>query len=441
MACWRKSVHLSFVRHFSTEKRRVVVTGVGLVTCLGIGTETVWNRLLQGRCGIGKVKGEGYDKIPCQVAGHVPHGDAEDEFNWKRFIPKEHNRGMSLAAAYAVAAAEEALTTANWKPEDEALRARTGVCIGTGIVSLETIVNAGEQLRSGHYRKVSPLFVPEILLNIPAGYVSLLYGFKGPNHAVSTACATGLHAIGDASRFIRHGDADVVIAGGAEGAIGPLALAGFGRMRALSTAFNDSPEKASRPFDAERDGFVMADGAGLMVLEELSHAQKRGAQILGEVLGYGLSGEAYHITSPSPTGDAAQRCMEAALRDAGVRPDDVGHINAHATGTPIGDKAESHAISTVFGNKVLVTSTKGALGHLLGAAGSVEAIVTLKSCQTGKVPPTLNLEKPDTGCDLNYVAGAAQDWTTGSSARRIALSNSFGFGGTNACVCFAQFTS
>lgn len=437
MACCRAS--LKFVRQYSSEKRRVVVTGAGLLTCLGVGTEHVWNRLLQGHCGIGNVQGEGFDQIPSKVGGYVPHGEGPTEFCRKRYIPKEHDRGMSQAAAYAVAAAEEALTEAKWKPKDDASLERTGVCVGTGLMLLETVMAVGDHLRNGQYRKISPLFVPEILLNIPAGYVSLIYGFKGPNHAVTTACATGLHAIGDALRFIRYGDADVVVAGGTEAAVAPMIFAGFARMRALSTNFNDRPQEASRPFDAKRDGFVMAQGAGLVVLEELSHAQKRGAQILGEILGYGLSGEAYHISSPSPSGDAAQRCMQVALRDAGVRPEEVGHINAHATSTLVGDAAESKAIEAVFGNKVLVTSVKGALGHLLGAAGSVEAIVTLKSCQMGKIPPTLNLEQPDTGCDLNYVAGTTKDWPAPDSGRRIAVTNSFGFGGTCASVCIAEF--
>ncbi|KAK7087767.1 3-oxoacyl-[acyl-carrier-protein] synthase, mitochondrial-like [Littorina saxatilis] len=428
-------------RYVSTNRRRVVVTGVGLVTCLGVGAETVWNRLLQGQCGIGKVKGKGYEQVPCQVAGLVPCGEESDTFNRQRYVPKSQDRGISLASAFALAAAEEALTCAGWKPQDESELERTGVCVGTGMVSLEEIADAGQQLRSGMYRKVSPWFVPEILINIAAGHVSLKYGFKGPNHSVSTACATGLHAIGDASRFIRHGDADVMVAGGAEACVGPLALAGFARMRALCTSFNDSPQEASRPFDKRREGFVMAEGAGLVVLEELSHAQNRGATIYGEVLGYGLSGDANHLTAPSESGDGAFRCMKSALKDAGIAANAVGHVNAHATSTPLGDAAESHAIQLLLGEKVLVTSTKGALGHLLGAAGSVEAIIALKSCQTGVIPPTLNLSHPDTGCDLDYVTGSPRPWAVKDGGQRIALSNSFGFGGTNACVCLAEFVS
>lgn len=418
----------------------MVVTGVGLVTCLGVGTETVWHRLLDCRSGLTHVRGKGYDQIPCKVVGYVPHGIGAGEFNREVTVPSARDRGVSQAAAYALAAAEEALTSSGWKPQKDAQLERTGVCIGTGMVSLEDIVDAGEHVRGGRYRKVSPWFIPEILINIAAGHVSLAYGFKGPNHTVSTACTTGLHAIGDAARFICHGDADVMLAGGAESCVGPLAMAGFARMRALSTSFNDSPQEASRPFDAKRDGFVMSEGAGLLVLEELNHSLERGANIIGEILGYGLSGDAHHLTSPSSTGDGAYRCMRAALCDADLDPCKVGHVNAHATSTPLGDTAESRAILQLLDRHAFVTSTKGALGHLLGAAGSVEAILTLLACQRGQIPPTLNLLKPDTGCDLNYVRDTVQDWPVPLSGRRIALTNSFGFGGTNASICVAQFT-
>ncbi|XP_076472975.1 3-oxoacyl-[acyl-carrier-protein] synthase, mitochondrial-like isoform X2 [Babylonia areolata] len=347
-------------RYMSTAtKRRVVVTGFGLVTCLGVGVETVWNRLLQGRCGLRRVEGREYEQIPCQVVGRVPCGEAPDEFSRQRVLPSSGARGVTLATAFALAAAEEALTLARWKPQSETERERTGVCIGSGMVALEEIADAAEQLRKGRYRRLSPWFITEILLNNSAGHVSLAHGLRGPNHCVSTACTTGAHAVGDACRFIGHGDADVMVAGGAEACVTPLALAGFSRMRALSTSFNDRPEEASRPFDAQREGFVMSEGAGIVVLEELSHAQQRGATILGEVLGYGLSGDANHITAPSETGDGARRCMEAALRDGGVSVGDVGHVNAHATSTPRGDAAESQAIQKLLGPGTKVTSTKG----------------------------------------------------------------------------------
>ncbi|KAL8577544.1 hypothetical protein ACOMHN_023517 [Nucella lapillus] len=756
----------------TSRQRRVVVTGMGLVTCLGVGVNTVWSRLLEGRCGLGKVEGKGYDQIPCQVVGRVPCGEGSDEFSLQRVLSKSGDRGVTLAAAFALAAAEEALTMAGWKPDSERERERTGVCIGSGMVALEEIVAAGQELRGGGYRKVSPWFMPQILLNIAAGHVSLLYGLKGPNHCVSTACTTGAHSIGDACRFIQHGDADVMLAGGTEGCVGPLAMAGFSRMRALCTRFNHRPEQASRPFDAQREGFVMSEGAGLMVLEDLAHAQQRGAAILGEVyklcarhgcgigvravrvlgyglsgvrvravlgyglsgvgvravrswgmgcagvgvravqvlgyglsgcqvlgywlsgvgvravqvlgyglsgvrvravfgyglsgvgvravrcwgtgcqvlgywlcrcwgtgcevlgyglcrcwgtgcagvgvwavqvlgyglcrcwgtgcagvgveavqvlgyglsdvgvravqvlgyglsgvgvravrcwgtgcqvlgywlcrcwgtgcagvgvravqvlgyglcrcwgmgcagvgvwavqvlgywlcrcwgrgcagvevhavqvlgyglsgvgvravmcwgtgcagvgvravqvlgyglsgvgvlavqvLGYGLSGEATHLTAPSQSGSGARRCMAAAMTDGGLVEGGVGHVNAHATSTPIGDAAESRAIQDLLGSGALVTSIKGSMGHLLGAAGSVEAIVTLRSCQTGLVPPTLNLLHPDTACDLDYVTGSPRPWQAGNQGRRIALTNSFGFGGTNASLCLAEW--
>ncbi|KAL5016006.1 hypothetical protein ScPMuIL_005595 [Solemya velum] len=406
-------------------KIRVVVTGLGLVTCLGVGTQLVWNKLVEGNCGISSVKGEGYKKIPCQVAGYVPRGENIGELDLNRHVSITDQRTMSIATAYSLVAVEEALTDAKWLSLSDEDKQRTGVAVGMGMVGLEEIVTTGSLLRDRGYNRVNPHFIPNILVNMAAGHVSLKYGLQGPNHAVSTACATGLHAIGDATRFIQNGDADVMVAGGTEACIGPLAIAGFSRMRALSTNFNDRPEEASRPFDRDRDGFVMSEGTGIMVLEELSHALNRGANIHGEILGYGLSGEAFHMTAPSTEGKGAFQCMSGALRNAGINTEEIGYINAHATSTPLGDAAESKAISDLFKehtDSLLVSSTKGATGHLLGAAGSVEAIFTLLACKHGRVPPTKNLHHPDTGFDLNYVPFKSADWSTD---KRKALSNSF----------------
>lgn len=421
--------------------RRVVVTGLGVVSCLGVGAQLVWEKLLQGKSGITAINHEGFEQIPSKVAGIVPRGTAPGQFNLE-LLPQVSNKAVTPMTEFCLAAAEEALSMSGWKPDDEVDRLETGVCIGTGMVPLEEIVDAGEQLRQNKYRRLSPWFIPRILVNMAAGHVSLVYGFKGPNHAVSTACTTGLHAIGDAARFIRNGDASVIIAGGCEASVTPLGMAGFARMRALSTNFNEQPECSSRPFDKDRDGFVMAEGAGLLVLEELEHATRRGAPILAEVLGYGLSCDASHVTAPSDDGNGARRCMEAALRDAQISPDRIGHVNAHATSTPLGDSAESKAIWDMFGEErasdILVTSTKGATGHLLGAAGGLEAAFTVLACNTGLIPPTANLVNPATGYNLNYVRHACTAWDS-LDAPRIALTNSFGFGGTNATVCFSQY--
>ncbi|GFR93549.1 3-oxoacyl-[acyl-carrier-protein] synthase [Elysia marginata] len=421
--------------------RRVVVTGLGVVSCLGVGTQLVWEKLLLEKSGITALTHKDFEQIPSKVAGLVPRGDAIGQFN-KSLMPKVSDKAVTPMTEFCLAAAEEALSMSGWKPLDEADRLETGVCVGTGMVPLEEIANAGEQLRQSKYRRISPWFIPRILVNMAAGHVSLVYGFKGPSHSVSTACTTGLHAIGDAARFIRNGDASVMVAGGCEASVTPLGMAGFARMRALSTNFNDQPECSSRPFDKDRDGFVMAEGAGLLVLEELEHAKTRGAPIFAEVLGYGLSCDASHVTAPSEDGSGARRCMEAALRDANIPTSCVGHVNAHATSTPLGDTAESKAIWDLFGERgvsdILVTSTKGATGHLLGAAGSVEAVFTVMACYLGQVPPTMNLVSPATGFDLNYVSNGSKTWDS-QNTPRTALSNSFGFGGTNATVCFSEY--
>ncbi|XP_005110112.1 3-oxoacyl-[acyl-carrier-protein] synthase, mitochondrial [Aplysia californica] len=424
------------------QTRRVVVTGAGIVSCLGVGVEHVWSKLLAGKTGITNIQEKGFEQIPSKVAGLVPRGSEPGLFH-RDLVPQVDDRPVTTMTQFCLAAAEEALTMAQWKPEGESDKLRTGVCIGTGMCPLEEIVDAGQMLRGEKYRRMSPWFIPRILINMAAGHVNLVYGFKALNHAVSTACTTGLHAVGDASRFISHGDADVIIAGGCEASVTPLGMAGFARMRALSTNFNSTPEQSSRPFDAARDGFVMSEGAAVLVLEELEHAKSRGVPILGEVLGYGLSCDANHVTSPCEDGDGARRCMEGAMRDAGLEKNRVGYINAHATSTPLGDAAESRAILDCFGEalseNILVSSTKGATGHLLGAAGSVEALFTLLACRSGQVPPTANLLAPSTGCDLNYVCGEKSvKWDTGSLLR-VAITNSFGFGGTNASVIFSEY--
>ncbi|KAL3856250.1 hypothetical protein ACJMK2_011025 [Sinanodonta woodiana] len=425
-----------------TGSRRVVVTGLGLVTCLGVGTQHVWRKLLEGACGISAIKGKAFEQIPAKVAGYVPRGDNQGELTLEKYVNPADQRVMSLASAYSLVAAEEALTDANWKPDKEEDQIRTGVAIGMGMVGMDQIVEMGLTLREQGYRKVSPHFIPRVLVNMSAGHVSLKYALKGPNHAVSTACTTGLHAVGDATRFIQSGDADVMVAGGTEASIDPISVAGFAKMRALCTKFNDTPHLASRPFDRDRDGFVMSEGAGVMVLEELSHALRRGANIYGEILGYGLSADAHHMTAPCSDGSGAVRCMKAALKNASILEDQIGYINAHATSTPLGDKAESRAIWEIFSkncDNLLVSSTKGALGHLLGAAGSVETIVTLLACQTGEIPPTINLDHMDTGYNLNYVPKISTIWKNNPSGRRIALTNSFGFGGTNGCLCISSY--
>uniref|UniRef100_A0A2C9JQ33 3-oxoacyl-[acyl-carrier-protein] synthase n=2 Tax=Biomphalaria glabrata TaxID=6526 RepID=A0A2C9JQ33_BIOGL len=422
------------------QSRRVVVTGLGVVSCLGTGIHFVWDQLLSGTSGITNIKGEAFEQIPSKVVGLVRHGNNPGEFNLTG-LPTIDGRAVTQMTQYCLRAAEEALTMAKWKPVQDNDKERTGVCIGTGMIPLEEVVNAGELQRQFHYRKISPWFIPRILINMAAAHVSLAYGFKGPNHSVSTACTTGLHSIGDAFRFIRNGDADVIVAGGCESSVTPLAMAGFARMRALSTNFNATPQVSSRPFDKARDGFVMSEGAALLVLEELDHARQRNAHIYAEILGYGLSSDAKHITAPPEDGRGAQRCMEAALRDSHLKPEQIEHINCHATSTPLGDSVESRAIQSLFKNhssNILVNSTKGATGHLLGAAGSIEAAFTVMSVYTGTVPATLNLQTPMTGCDLNYVLGSNITWNSKFNPR-IALTNSFGFGGTNASLCISEY--
>jgi 3-oxoacyl-[acyl-carrier-protein] synthase II len=416
--------------------RRVVVTGMGLVTPLGCGVDLSWRRLIEGRSGIRRIDRFRVDDLPAKIAGLVPTGEEEGALRVEEVMPAKDARKNDPFIIYGIAAAIEAVHDAGWLPEDEEARTRTGVLIGSGIGGLSTIADTAIELEQRGPRRVSPFFIPASLINLVSGQVSIRFGFKGPNHSVVTACSTGAHAIGDASRMITLGDADVMVAGGAEAAVCRLGVAGFAAARALSTHFNEAPERGSRPWDVDRDGFVMGEGAGIVVLEELSHARERGARIYGEIIGYGLSGDAYHITAPSPDGDGGYRSMAAALRRAGLRPEDVDYINAHGTSTPLGDEIELGAVKRLFGEaawRLSMSSTKSAIGHLLGAAGSAEAIFSLLALHHQIVPPTLNLDRPSEGCDLDLVPYEAREREV-----RTALSNSFGFGGTNATLIFAR---
>ncbi len=415
--------------------RRVVVTGLGLVTPLGIGVEYVWKRLINGESGIGAIQSFDVSDLPAKIAGQVPRGEtAAGKFNADDWVPPKDQRKMDEFIIFALAAAAQAVADAGWKPSDEESLERTGVMIGSGIGGLPGISETTMVLHEKGPRRISPFFIPSCLINLASGQVSIKYGFKGPNHAVVTACSTGAHAIGDAARIIQWDDADVMVAGGTEAAVCRIGLAGFAAARALSTAFNDTPEKASRPWDEARDGFVMGEGAGVVVLEELEHAKKRGAKIYAEVLGYGMSGDAYHITAPVEDGNGGFRAMRNALKRAGLAKEDIDYINAHGTSTPLGDEIELGAVKRLFGDhayKLSMSSTKSAIGHLLGAAGSVEAIYSMLAMRDQIVPPTLNLEKPSASCDIDLVPVKAKERKV-----RYALSNSFGFGGTNASLIF-----
>ncbi|KAG2218664.1 hypothetical protein INT45_007833 [Circinella minor] len=421
--------------------RRVVVTGLGLVSPVGVGVEHAWKNLINGHCGITSLMDkEEYEKLPVQIAALVPQGSKENgEFDSKEWLDRGDERVMAPFTQYAIAAARQALTDAEWIPNNEADKERTGVCIGSGMGSFEDIVSTAVSYSTAGYRKVSPMFVPRILINMAAGHLTMKYGFQGPNHAASTACTTGAHSIGDAMRFIQYGDADVMIAGGSEACVHPLAIAGFAKAKSLAAQYNDNPTEASRPFDGDRSGFVMGEGAGMIVLEELEHAKKRDAKIYAELKGYGLSGDANHMTAPPADGAGAVKSMRRALQVAKLSPADIGYVNAHATSTPVGDAAENCAIKTVFDghwDKINVSSTKGATGHLLGAAGSVEAIFTILALYHDTLPPTLNLHRLGDEFNLNYVPLVAQE----HKEIRAALTNSFGFGGTNASLCFTKFS-
>ncbi len=415
--------------------RRIVVTGMGLVTPLGIGLEQVWHRLLAGESGIRAIQSFDVSDLPSRVAGQVPRGDrAFGLFNADDWVPLKDQRRMDEFIVYAMAAAAQAVEDAGWQPDDAEECERTGVMIGSGIGGLPGITEAAITLQERGPRRISPFFIPASLINLASGHVSIRYGFKGPNHSVVTACSTGAHAIGDAARLIMLDDADVMVCGGAEAAICRLGLAGFAAARALSTGFNDDPPRASRPWDRDRDGFVMGEGAGILVLEEFEHARRRGAKIYAEVIGYGMSGDAFHLTAPAEDGNGAFRSMRNALKSAHLSPDRIDYINAHGTSTPLGDEIELGAVKRLFGEhayRLSMSSTKSAIGHLLGAAGSVEAIFAILALRDGVVPPTLNLDNPSPSCDIDLVPKQVRE-------RKVSyvLSNSFGFGGTNASLIF-----
>ena len=426
-----------------SEFRRVVCTGLGIVCPLGTGIEFVWQKLIGGHIGVVKNDRKGFEGIPSKVAAFVPMGDSSGEFNVEKYISKGDMKLMSLNMIYALGAAHEALAMANWCPVDEVDKQRTGVAVGCGMIDLETVAETSEKFKKHGYKRVSPYFVPRILGNMPASHISIKYGFHGPNLAVSTACTTGSHAIGDSMRLIRQGDADVMVCGGTDAAIVPVAVAGFARARALSHSFTDNPKASSRPFDDDRDGFVIGEGAAILVLEEYEHALKRNATIFAEVLGYGMSADAFHITAPREDGIGAYLCMKSALQDAGALPEDVQYVNAHATSTPLGDAVENRAIKRCFGDhayNLKVSSCKGSIGHLLGAAGAVETAFTILSLYHKVVPPTMNLYtiNKEIGFDLDYVANQCDDYVVSDGKRRIAIKNSFGFGGTNASLCIGE---
>ena len=415
--------------------RRVVVTGMGMITSLGCGVKPNWQRLLEGRSGIRAIENFDVSDLPAKIAGQVAEGATDDGlFNVDDWVTPKDRRRMDDFIVYGLAAADQAIADSGWQPQTDEDRWHTGVLIGSGIGGLKEISGGAVTVHEGRTRRLSPFFIPASLINLVSGHVSIRHAFKGPNHAVVTACSTGAHAIGDAARIIMWEDADVMVAGGAESAICRLGVAGFAQARALSTNFNDTPEKASRPWDEDRDGFVMGDGAGVVVLEELEHAKKRGARIYAEIVGYGMSGDANHITAPAPDGDGAYRCMMAAMKRARFNPEDIDYVNAHGTSTPLGDKIELGAVKRVFGDaaySLSMSSTKSATGHLLGAAGAVEAIYAILAMNDGVVPPTLNLDNPSEGCDLDLVPHQAKQRPV-----RAVLSNSFGFGGTNASLIF-----
>jgi 3-oxoacyl-[acyl-carrier-protein] synthase II len=405
---------------------------MGMVTPLGDGVDVNWRRLMAAESGIRAIQAFDTSDLATKIAGEVPVGDpANGHFDADRYMPPKDQRKVDKFIVFAMAAARQAVEDSGWQPQDDEGRNRTGVMIGGGIGGLQTIYETSIVLKERGPRRVSPFFIPSALINLASGQVSIEFGFRGPNHSVVTACATGAHAIGDAARLIQFDDADVMVAGGSEAAICRLGIAGFNACKALSTDFNDTPAAASRPWDKRRDGFVMGEGAGCVILEEYEHAKKRGARIYAEIVGYGLSGDAYHITAPSEDGDGAQRAMKAALKRARLNTDQVDYVNAHGTST-MADVIELGAVKKTFGAdayKLSMSSTKSATGHLLGAAGAIEAIYSIKSIGEQAVPPTLNLDEPDEGCDIDLVPKQAKQRKV-----RYVLSNSFGFGGTNACL-------
>ena len=415
--------------------RRVVVTGMGIACPLGIGVEHVWRRLINAESGIAAIQSFDTKELACKIAGQVPQGTrAENKLDIGEWIPIKDQKKMDRFIHLALVAGSEAVEDSGWIPETEEDKCASGVMIGSGIGGLNTIADAAMLIAQGKLRRLSPFFIPSALINLASGQLSIKYGLKGPNHTAVTACATGVHAIGDAARLIMLGDADVMVAGGTEAAVCELGIAGFCASRALSTNFNDRPVVASRPWDKDRDGFVMGEGAGVVVLEEYEHAKKRGAKIYAEVAGYGMSGDAYHITAPAEGHDGAFRSMRAAMKNGGISPSDIQYVNAHGTSTPLGDDLELEAVERLFGdaaNGLAMSSTKSATGHLLGAAGAIEAIFSILAIRDRVAPPTLNLDEPSKASVIDRVAKVAQERPI-----RVALSNSFGFGGTNASVIF-----
>jgi 3-oxoacyl-[acyl-carrier-protein] synthase II len=419
------------------DMRRVVVTGIGMVTPLGCGVEPTWQRLIEGKSGASRIERFNVSDLPCKIGCTIPRGDGSDgTYNPDQWMEAKDQRKVDDFIIYAMCAARQAIDDSGWKPTSDEDQAATGTMIGSGIGGIEGIAETAIVLHEKGPRRVSPFFIPGRLINLASGYVSIEFGLKGPNHAVVTACSTGAHAIGDAGRLIALGDADVMVAGGTESPVNRLSLAGFSALRALSTSFNDEPTRASRPYDKDRDGFVMGEGAGVVVLEEYEHAKRRGAKIYAELIGYGLSSDAHHITAPAPDGDGGFRCMAAALRRANVSPAEVDYINAHGTSTPLGDEIELGAVHKLVGNaagRMAMSSTKSSIGHLLGAAGAVEAIFSVLAIRDRVAPPTINLDNPSVETPIDLVPHQARERDID-----VVLSNSFGFGGTNASLVFRR---
>ena len=417
--------------------RRVVITGIGIVSPLASGAEPSWQRLKYGECGIDKIDSFDVSDMPVKIGAEVPLGDESDgRFDFERWVDSKDRRKNDNFIIFGIAAASQAVADSGWQPQGEEDCARTGVMIGSGIGGLPGIYDASVALYTKGPRRVTPFFIPSSLINLVSGQVSIRFGFTGPNHAVATACATGAHSIGDAARLIQFDDADVMVAGGAEAAICRIGIAGFAAAKALASKFNHDPKGASRPWDKARDGFVMGEGAGVVVLEELEHAKKRGAKIYAEVVGYGMSGDAHHVTAPAKDGAGATRAMKMAIKRAGINLEDVDYINAHGTSTPLGDEIELGAVKRLFGDhaySLSMSSTKSAIGHLLGAAGAVEAVFSVLAIRDNIVPPTLNLYDPSDGCDIDLVPHKAKERPVS-----IVMSNSFGFGGTNATLIFKE---
>ena len=417
--------------------RRVVVTGIGLVTPLACGVDLTWERLIDGKSGVDLIKSFDASELSSRIAGEVPRdNNLEGSFDVDKLLSHKEKRRMDTFIQYGLVASNLAIADSGWVPTNDVSRERTGVLIGSGIGGLPEIEKGANLVHDGDLRLLSPFFIPASLINLVSGHVAINHGFKGPNHAVVTACSSGAHAIGDAARMIMWEDAEVMIAGGTEAAICKLGVHGFAQAKALSTSFNETPERASRPWDKNRDGFVIGEGAGIVVLEEFEHAKKRKAKIYAEIVGYGMSGDAHHITAPAKDGNGAFRSMEAALKRARLNPSDIDYVNAHGTSTPLGDLIELNAVKLLFGNaakNIAMSSTKSATGHLLGAAGAVEAIFSILAIKHNVVPPTLNLDNPSDGCDLNLVPHKSQEHRI-----RNVLSNSFGFGGTNASLILSE---